>query len=128
MVERLEKQRDPLLLTSIKEYVKEEIFQKARGRQRFLATIACNALDITIREYKYDKHFAELEQKQLEKLLKRKGNLSSLRSEIASAIQDKNISLGCEGLKQYLRDSTLLQILIDQPNYPGLEEFKNSIF
>ena len=52
MVERLEKQLDPLLMTSIKTFVKEEILLKAKGRQKFLATIACNALDITIREYK----------------------------------------------------------------------------
>ena len=128
MVEHLEKQLDPLLVTSIKAYVKEEILLKAKGRQKFLATIACNALDITIREYKYGKHFKESEKKQLERLLKRKGNLSSLRSEIASAIQHKDISLGSEGLKQYLRDSTLLQILIDQPNYAVLDELKNPIF
>ena len=128
MVEHLEKQLDPLLVTSIKAYVKEEILLKAKGRQKFLATIACNALDITIREYKYGKHFKESEKKQLERLLKRKGTLSSLRSEIASAIQHKDISLGSEGLKQYLRDSTLLQILIDQPNYAGLDELKNPIF
>ena len=75
MVEHLDKQLDPLLVTSIKAYVKEEILLKAKGRQKFLANIACNALDITIREYKYGKHFKESEQKQLEKLLKRKGDL-----------------------------------------------------
>lgn len=128
MIEFLESQRDPLLITSVKEYVKKEMVEKAKGRKKFLATIACNALDITLREYKYKKHFTRAEQKQLQLLLKRKGDLSGLRSEIASAIQNKNISLDCEGLKQYLRDSTLLKILIDQPNYPGLDQLKVPIF
>ena len=120
-------QKEPLLLAAVKEFIKEEMLQKTKGRPRFLATIAFNAIDITIREYKHGPEFRAFEQRQLEELLKREENFPNLRLELSSAIKNKIISLDNEELKRYLRDSALLQILIDLPNYPGLDALTKTI-
>ena len=83
--------------------------------------MAANSLSIAIRERKHGSEFEKNEKTRLESLLGETDQLSNLRTKLASAISENQISLENEQLKTHLRETAFCQILIDQPSYPTVE-------
>ena len=116
-----EQNDDPVLLSSVRDFLTNEVAESLDGRTRFLAKVAANSLSIAIRERKHGSEFEKNEKTRLESLLGETDQLSNLRTKLASAISENQISLENEQLKTHLRETAFCQILIDQPSYPTVE-------
>ena len=117
-----ERNDDPALLSSVRDFLTNEVAETLEGRTRFLAKVAANSLSIAIRERKHGREFQKKQKPRLENLLGGTDQLSNLRSKLASAIAENRISLENEHLKTHLRETAFCQILIDQPSYHTVED------
>ena len=94
------------------------------GRTNFLARVAGNSLDVVLREFAMGEQHCSLQAERLRRLLEQDGDLESLRSTLVSRLRKNEISLEHAGLAEYLRESVVNQVAIDQPSYSG---FKTAI-
>jgi len=119
-----EKVSDPknaeLLLSSVRDFLAEEIVRQTTGRTKFLAKVACNSIGIVIRQEKFLEEFEIEEKRRLKSILGHENNLGLLRKELIQKIRESDISLNDNSLVEHLRQTTFSQALIDQPQYPSL--------
>jgi aminoglycoside phosphotransferase (APT) family kinase protein len=113
------------LLTSTRDFLRNEVAGAMEGRNAFLARVAANSVDIVLRELEYGADAEMWEQQALRGLLQTTGGTSYLRSKLCAAIRLGEIDLKRPDLHAYLRDSVLAQAMIDQPGYPGTIEAMN---
>ena len=98
-------------------------------RDRFLALVGANSLDIVLRELQMGEKDKSLEREDLQNILgstinkmgNKTGDIETLRAALIEKIKTEQIALDDERLKDYLRGLTLRQVQIDQPNYSGLK-------
>jgi aminoglycoside phosphotransferase (APT) family kinase protein len=107
------------LLGSVRDFLRAEVMDETVGRINFLSRVAANSLDVVLRELEYGPEHKMNELKGLENLLGKTGTLGELQWELTNALRDYSMPLDQEGLADFLRQSVVTQIAIDQPKYSG---------
>ena len=112
--------RSDELLTSVRDFLRDEIMSVTEGRTHFMARVAANSLDILLREAELGPAYHSHEQTLLASMLDMEGDLYQMRMVLCQRIRNGEVSLDDAALKEYLRFATLAQVLIDQPKYSGV--------
>jgi len=110
------------LLTSVRDFLRNEAAREMTGRGGFLARVAANSVDVVLREIAMGRDAAGWELQALRNLLNDDGDVQDLRAGLCAAIRSGDIDLKRRDLQAYLRDSVLAQAMIDQPGYHGTAE------
>jgi hypothetical protein len=108
------------LLTSVRNFLHEDVMDTTTGRTQFLARVAGNSLDIVLRDAKLGAEGRQLETARLSELLNTNGNLILLNHELVTRLRDGSQSLDDARLTEHLRTTVVNQVAIDQPKYSGL--------
>lgn len=111
--------RSDELLLSVRDYLRDDVMEGSSGRNNFLARVASNSLDIVLRELELGPAHLAFQQSALESLLGRTGKLEDLRWDLTRALRDGSMPIDQPGLSEFLRQSVVTQIAIDQPKYSG---------
>jgi aminoglycoside phosphotransferase (APT) family kinase protein len=114
--------RSDELVASVRDFLRGEVASVVQGRNAFLARVAANSLDTVLRELALGQSALKREHSQLQNLLGRDGEVGELRAALCEAIRFGEIGLESEDLQDYLRDSALAQVMMDQPGYAGAVE------
>ena len=117
--------RSDELLTSVRDFLRNEASSALEGRNQFLARVAANSVDIALREIAYGADAEAWETQALHGLITRRGDVPHMRAALCRAIRLGEIELTRPDLHAYLRDSVLAQVMIDQPGYAGAVECLN---
>lgn len=112
------------LVTSVRDYLREEVMKATEGRINFLARVASNSMDIVLRELNLGPGQRAQELQRLRALFKTEDDLETLRWRLVRALRDGSMPLDAPGLDDYLRQTVVNQVAIDQPVYSG---FKTAI-
>ena len=107
------------LLTSVRDFLRDDVMSATPGRGSFLARVASNSLDIVLRELELGPAHRARERGGLERILGRSDDLETLRWALVRALRDGSMSLECAGLSDHLRRTVVTQVAIDQPQYSG---------
>jgi aminoglycoside phosphotransferase (APT) family kinase protein len=107
------------LLAGVAAFLKEDVAAKLDSHNGFLARVAANSLGIAQREFQCGKELAAREQRRLQDLLGRRGELDPLRWELVNRLR-ADMPLNTPGLAEHLRHSVAGQLAIDQPRYSAL--------
>ena len=107
------------LVTSVRDFLRDEVMAATRGRTSFLARVASNSLDIVLRELELGPAHRAGERERLERILGHGGDLEELRWELVRALRDGSMPLDRSGLADHLRTTVVTQVAIDQPRYSG---------
>jgi hypothetical protein len=107
------------LLTSVRNFLREDVMAATTGRTQFLARVAGNSLDIVQRELALGAENRLLEQQRLARLLSSDATLADLRWQLVNALREGSIALDDPQLAAHLRTTVVNQIAIDQPRYSG---------
>lgn len=114
--------RSDELLASVRAFLAGDLAKSLNGRDAFLARVAANSLDTVLRELALGPDALDRERASLFALLGQADAAPVLRRALCEAIRAGRFDLASPQLHQYLRDSVLAQVLIDQPGYPGAVE------
>lgn len=107
------------MLTSVRDFLRNDVMGATGGRINFLARVASNALDIVLRELDLGPAHRTREGEGLERILGHSGDLETLRWELVRALRDGSMPLDRPGLADHLRQTVVTQVAIDQPQYSG---------
>ena len=107
------------LVVSVREFLRDEVMAATEGRLNFMSRVAGNSLDIVLRELAVGPRFRQREQAALAQLLGGNEDLETLRWQLAGALRDGTMALDTPGLADYLRNTVVTQVSIDQPRYSG---------
>jgi len=107
------------LVTSVRDYLRNDVMNAAKGRTQFLARVAGNSLDIVLRELAIGPALRQRRREQLRGLLGTDDDLEGLEWQLVRALREGRMPLDQAGLAQYLRNSVVNQVAIDQPQYSG---------
>ena len=107
------------LLTSVRDFLRDDVMETTQGRTSFLARVAANSLDIVLRQLELGPAHRRLEHELLSQVMSDDGDLESLRWRLVEGLRDGTIALDRPGLAVYLRTSVANQAAIDQPRYSG---------
>lgn len=113
--------RSDELLSSVRDFLREEVMAETKGRMNFLSRVAANSLDIVLRELELGPGLKSWQQRELLALLEQEGELEELQRALVHALRDGSMALNKPGLANYLRQSVVTQIAIDQPKYSGFK-------
>lgn len=120
------------LVTSVRDFLREEARPALAGRNGFLALVASNSLDIVARELTLGPAHRRAERERLRALLEDDARssdeaapdgdapLETLRARLCEALRSGAMPLDREGLADHLRNTAANQLAIDQPGYSGL--------
>ena len=109
------------LVTSVRDYLRDEVMSATKGRMQFLARVASNSLDIVLRDLMVGSGHRRRQVERLRALLDEDGDLEELRRSLVQRLRDNAIELDHPGLADYLREAVVNQVAIDQPTYSGLK-------
>ena len=113
--------RSDELLTSVIDFLRQQVMSETSGRTQFLARVASNSLDIIQRELALGEAAAHHERRGIQTLFKsREKDLLKLRWQLVHGLRDGSMAFDTPGLAAHLRRCVANQINIDQPRYPGL--------
>jgi len=108
------------LLASVRDYLRGEVMNRTRGRTRFLARVAANSVEIVRREIELGPHARLRRERGLRRVLDREDDLETLERRLVDGLRDGSLRLEHPGLCDWLRQSVVDQVRIDQPRYSGL--------
>jgi aminoglycoside phosphotransferase (APT) family kinase protein len=108
------------LVRAARDFLRDDVMSATTGRTRFLARVAANALDIAARDSAVGDLHRARQRERLRRLLAVDGDLPSLCRKVAERLRDGSMPLDHPGLADYLRESVVNQVAIDQPRYSGL--------
>jgi aminoglycoside phosphotransferase (APT) family kinase protein len=112
------------LLTSVRDFLREDAREALQGRDSFLALVASNSLEIVQRELTLGPAHLRNEGDRLRALFgldaSCKDSHGSLRARLCEGLRDGSIALDRPGLAEHLRTTAVNQLAIDQPKYSGL--------
>lgn len=108
------------LLTSVRDFLREDIRGSVEGRNSFMALVASNSLDIVLREMTLGPAHLAAEHARLANLLDTSATIDELRWQLVRGLRDGSIALDHPGLSAHLRNTVVNQLAIDQPKYSGL--------
>jgi aminoglycoside phosphotransferase (APT) family kinase protein len=113
------------LLTSVSDFLRDDVMAHTKGRLQFLARVAANSLDIVKREQTLAAPCLVNEEKRLRELFSEREDstlaLDDLRWRLVYALRDGSMVLDSESLHAHLRATVVNQIAIDQPRYAGFK-------
>lgn len=108
------------LLTSVRDFLRNDARSAMEGRNGFMALVASNSLDIVRRELRLSPAHRAAEHDRLRSLLDDDGSLDELRRSLSAGLRDGSVELDHPGLADHLRATVINQLAIDQPKYPAL--------
>jgi hypothetical protein len=109
------------LVTSVRDYLRDDVMKATKGRTQFLARVAGNSLDVVLRDLAVGEKHKGRQQQRLRELLGESGDLETLRRSLVRRLRANDIALDQPGLAEYLREAVVNQVTIDQPTYSGLK-------
>jgi hypothetical protein len=118
---KLDMPRIDELVTSVRDYLRNDVMGATKGRTNFLARVAGNSLDIVLRDLAIGEKHRARQRERLRDILGESGDLETLRRSLSLRLRDNAIALDHPGLAEYLREAVVNQIAIDQPTYSGLK-------
>jgi len=107
------------LVTSVRDYLRNDVMNASQGRTQFLARVAGNSLDTVLRELAIGPELRQRRREELRQLLGGDADLEALEWQLVRGLRDGRVPLDQPGLAQYLRNSVVNQVAIDQPTYSG---------
>jgi hypothetical protein len=107
------------LVTSVRDFLRQDVMAATRGRTNFLARVAGNSLDIVLRELALGEEARRREHARLQTLFASEDDLSTLRWRLVHELRDGTRDLEDAALQVHLRETVVNQIAIDQPKYSG---------
>ena len=118
---KLEMPRIDELVTSVRDYLRDDVMKATKGRTSFLARVAGNSLDIVLRDLAVGERHRTRQRERLQTILGDNGDLEALRRTLSQRLRAGGIALDHSGLAEYLREAVVNQVAIDQPSYSGLK-------
>jgi hypothetical protein len=112
------------LVTSVRDFLRDDAMANLTGRSQFLARVASNSLDIVLRELTVGGRHQRAEQQRLQAYFESDASLMSLRRRLSQGLRAGEIGLDDIAVQQHLRQTVVNQIAIDQPKYSGLRRAK----
>ena len=114
------------LVESVRDFLRDEVMLNTEGRTNFMARVASNSLDIVVREMQLGLAAKQQEKEILSVLVNEPAtaDLSAMRWQLVKQLRQGQLDLSAPDLQNYLRNSVVNQIAIDQPKYSG---FKRAI-
>ena len=107
------------LLVSVRDFLHGDVMAATQGRTNFLARVAGNTLDIVRREVVIGPELARCETERLTQLVGPHATLAEGRARLVDQLRDGSTPLRQPGLVEYLRESVVNRVAIDQPKYSG---------
>ena len=120
-ISSLDLPRSDELLMSVRDFLRDSVMKTSEGRDKFLARVAANSLDIVSRELSLAPRHLQGELKRLQEMFSSNQDLGVLRERLVKSLRDRTLSLENEDLRVHLRTTVVNQTVIDQPNYSGLK-------
>ncbi|HKI73587.1 MAG TPA: phosphotransferase family protein, partial [Pseudomonadales bacterium] len=118
-VSTLDMPRADELVTSVRDFLRDDVMNATEGRTNFLARVASNSLDIVLRELDLAPRQRLQELTRLQAFYRSKDDLETLRWRLVTELRDGSRELDDAALKDHLRQTVVNQIAIDQPRYSG---------
>lgn len=109
------------LVTSVRDFLRDDVMKATSGRTQFLARVAGNSLDIVLRDLAVGERHRARQVARLRALLDQDGDLDALRRSLVGRLRAGGMPLDLPGLADYLREAVVNQVAIDQPTYSGLK-------
>jgi len=114
------------LITSVIEFIENDIIDELVGQKRFHAHVAKNSLQIILRQLKLEEKNNRFEKNRLKEILKIDKDLNELNKILCQKIDTEEININDNDLIDHLFKTTLEKLSIDQPNYSAyLDEKAN---
>jgi aminoglycoside phosphotransferase (APT) family kinase protein len=114
--------RSDELLVGVRDFLLAQADGPGEARSRFLARVGAGSVDIVLRELAMGADIEAHERAALGALVGPATDLRVMRASLCDALRSGRVPLESPALQQYLRDSVLAQVLVDQPKYPGARE------
>lgn len=109
------------LLTSVHDFLRQDVMAETQGRMRFLSLVASNSLAILMRETQLLEQHRREERARLQALLGMNTGLLELRGTLCESLRDDRLPFDSPDLATHLRQTVMNQLQIDQPKYPALK-------
>ena len=118
----LDMPRSDELLESVRDFLRNDLRGRLKGRDAFLSLVASNSLDIVLRELTLGPAHVAAERLRLLALVDGEAgeSIDGLRRRLSAGLRDGSIPLERPGLADHLRATVVNQLAIDQPRYSGL--------
>jgi hypothetical protein len=105
------------LTKAVADFLRNDITPQISGHHAFKLRVAINVLDLVTRQLKLEQGSDAAELARLSKLLSMQGSLGELNRVLADQIAKGEIDLQTPGLAEYLWQTTMDKLAVDQPNY-----------
>ncbi len=108
----------PIELTkTVADFLRNDITPMISGHNAFKLRVAINILDLVTRQLTLEEGSDAAEAERLARLLGAQGSLMEQNRALAEKIAKGEVDLATPGLSQYLWQTTLAKLAVDQPNY-----------
>ena len=114
------------LITSVIEFIENDIIDELVGQKRFHAHVAKNSLQIILRQLKLEEKNNRFEKNRLKEILKIDKDLNELNKILCQKIDNEEIDINNNDLIDHLFKTTLEKLSIDQPNYSAYLDKKTN--
>jgi len=114
------------LITSIIEFIENDIIDELIGQKRFHAHVAKNSLQIVLRQLKVEEKNNQSEKSRLKEILKIDKDLNEMNKILCQKIDDEEIDINNNDLIDHLFKTTMEKLSIDQPNYSAYLDEKTN--
>jgi len=114
------------LITSVIEFIENDIIDELVGQKRFHAHVAKNSLQIILRQLKLEEKNNRFEKNRLKEILKIDKDLNELNKILCQKIDTEEININDNDLIDHLFKTTMEKLSIDQPNYSAYLDEKTN--
>ena len=114
------------LITSIIEFIENDIIDELIGQKRFHAHVAKNSLQIVLRQLKIEEKNNQSEKSRLKEILKIDKDLNEMNKILCQKIDNEEIDINNNDLIDHLFKTTMEKLSIDQPNYSAYLDEKTN--
>ena len=114
------------LITSIIEFIENDIIDELIGQKRFHAHVAKNSLQIVLRQLKEEEENNQSEKSRLKEILKIDKDLNEMNKILCQKIDNEEIDINSNDLIDHLFKTTMEKLSIDQPNYSAYLDEKTN--
>ena len=114
------------LITSIIEFIENDVIDELIGQKRFHAHVAKNSLQIVLRQLKVEEENNQSEKSRLKEILKIDKDLNEMNKILCQKIDNEEIDINNNDLIDHLFKTTMEKLSIDQPNYSAYLDEKTN--
>ena len=114
------------IITSVIEFIENDIIDELVGQKRFHAHVAKNSLQIILRQLKLEEKNNRFEKNRLKEILKIDKDLNELNKILCQKIDNEEIDINNNDLIDHLFKTTMEKLSIDQPNYSAYLDEKTN--